>query len=158
MTAFRERLQKIGKSEVFSRMDNRTHHMNTTLKDHVFSALSTSKKVAVFLKKRGVRINEEELYIATLCHDLGMVDRDDKTVFKNQADLALHHGDRSLFYAREILKDDLSERETDSIKHHMFPIGRPPVYPEGWILSTVDKYVTIKDFILIIFERLQRNP
>lgn len=43
---------------------------------------------------------------------------------------------------------DLTEKEANIIIRHMFPLTPiPPKYPEGWIVTMVDKYVTIAEYI-----------
>ncbi len=144
---FREELNMLRESEVYERMRFQSHHYNTTLLKHVLSVAGVSARIARFLKKRGVKIHERELYIAALTHDLGMTDRYDKTVFPTHRDLALTHGDRSAFYARSILGDRFTLREEQIIKSHMFPLLPPPKTIEGWILIAADKYRTILDFM-----------
>lgn len=42
---------------------------------------------------------------------------------------------------------DISAKEEDIIRTHMFPINvKPPVYMEGWVVNIVDKGVAICEF------------
>ena len=42
---------------------------------------------------------------------------------------------------------NISEREQDIIRTHMFPIDiKIPKYAESWVVSLVDKYVSVKEF------------
>lgn len=144
---FKEQLKKISESDIYKRMDGQTHHCNITLKTHVLSVMCECQSIAAFLKKHGIKVHEKDLYIAALCHDLGMVDRHDKRVYATHAALALLHGERGVYYAKSILGEDLTEIEAAAIRLHMFPLRIPPIHIEGWILIAADKYCTVKDFI-----------
>lgn len=134
------------RSEVFSRLKGQTHHINTTLDRHIISVTLVCNRIYSFLKKFNIMISEEELIIAALCHDLGMSDRHNKEVFPTHKDLALKHGERSVYYAIGILGEDFTPKEEEIVKQHMFPMLLPPRCIEGWILITADKYCTVKDF------------
>ena len=136
-------------SDVFKRLTGQKHHYNTTLDRHIFSVAYTCRKVSGFLKKLGIRIREHELIIAAFCHDLGMADRNDSSVYSFfENNLAFHHGRRSVMYARKILGENLTELEKNIIIRHMFPMQLPPRYMEGWILIASDKFCTVKDFFM----------
>lgn len=43
---------------------------------------------------------------------------------------------------------EITDREADIIVKHMFPLTlRPPKYPESWIVTMVDKYVTVSEYV-----------
>ncbi|MBQ9550209.1 MAG: HD domain-containing protein [Lachnospiraceae bacterium] len=150
----KQEISLILRSDVFSRLKGQTHHINTTLDRHIISVALVCKRISSFLKRFNAGINEDELIIAALCHDLGMSDRHDKKVFPTHRDLALKHGERSVYYAREILGLAFTEREEDIVKQHMFPMLRPPRSIEGWILITADKFCTVWDFLGCALNRL----
>jgi len=56
-------------------------------------------------------------------------------------------------HPKEALKNshnhfEINKIESDIIVKHMFPLTpSPPKYPEGWIVTCVDKYVTIAEYI-----------
>ncbi len=146
-TEFRKELEMIRQSEVYERMRFQRHHFNTTLLKHVLSVTEVCSRISSFLKRRGMKIHERELYIAAICHDMGMTDRYDRNVFPTHRDLALKHGEQSVYYARKILKEHFTRREEEIIKNHMFPLLLPPRSIEGLILICADKYRTILDFL-----------
>ena len=41
----------------------------------------------------------------------------------------------------------MNEKIDDIILRHMFPLNKiPPKYKEGWIVTTVDKYISLEVF------------
>ncbi len=60
-------------------------------------------------------------------------------------------------HSKEALKNaqtyfELTEKEENIIIRHMFPLTPiPPKYPEGWIVTMVDKYVTVTEYIESLF-------
>ena len=143
---FSEDLKLIRCSEVYERMRFQRHHCNTTLLKHVLSVARVSGNIARVLKKAGVKVRERELYVAAICHDMGMTDRYDKSVYPTHKDLAVKHGERSVYYLKSILGDRYIEREGQIIRYHMFPMLAPPRCIEGWILIAADKFRTVMDF------------
>ncbi len=151
---FKQKISLVLRSSVFSRLKGQEHHINTTLDRHIISVTLVCGRITSFLKRFGIRVSEEELIIAALCHDLGLSDRHDKNVFPTHRDLALNHGKRSVYYAKEILGKDFTEMEEEIVRQHMFPMLPPPRYFEGWILITADKFCTVKDFLGCAFYNL----
>ena len=49
---------------------------------------------------------------------------------------------------------DLNEKEKNMIKRHMFPVTLiPPKSKEGWLLTVIDKYCTLKEFFQYILKK-----
>jgi len=138
--------EEIYNSDNFQKSDNHLQHGEVSVKRHcekvAFSALWFSRKLHL-------KINEKDLIRGALLHDYFLYDwhDDEHSGFKN-----LHgfkHPKVALKNASE--EYELTERESDIIKKHMWPMTIvPPVFAEGWIVTLADKYVSTKESIHFI--------
>lgn len=132
------------KSDVFRKAADETHHLHGTVLDHTINVCVASLKLSRFFKKRGVKVNERDLIRAALCHDLGMVGREEK--YRHRVDSWGKHPKESVRIARSLLPD-LSEKEEEMIRNHMWPAGGSlPGSNEAKILSLADKYASMADW------------
>ncbi len=115
------------------RMDNFVQHGDTSCLKHTIAVAYYSVKLAEFM---GIKYNKRELIRGALLHDYFLYDWHDGKKGRNthgftHAAAALKNADRDF---------ELSARERDIIKKHMFPLTVvPPKFREGWIVSIVDK-------------------
>lgn len=114
------------------------HHVRGTVYSH-------SVKVAYLcyrhLRRRGRQADARELVRGALLHDLYLYER---------RRFGLRHW---VIHPRYALKNakalcpDLTPRESDIIRRHMFPLTPiPPKYKESWLVCYFDKVAAVSDF------------
>ena len=135
-------------SSVFKKARTEPHHTRSTVSDHTLNVAILSLKVARLLKKCHVDIDSDDLVKASLCHDLGMVGRDQK--YDGLLDSWRSHSDESAEVARKLVPD-LSEKAESMIRSHMWPLGgRSLDSKEAVILTAADKAASIADWISVV--------
>lgn len=124
-------------NQEFSKIKAIEHH-GVTRFDHCLRVSYYSYKIAKFF-----RLDYREVARAGLLHDffLSSEKRDKKerfvSVFKHPKICVLN----------SIINFELSQKEIDIIRSHMFPINlKIPKYAESWVVSFVDKGVAIYEF------------
>ncbi|MDO5703069.1 MAG: HD domain-containing protein, partial [Lachnospiraceae bacterium] len=131
-------------SEVFKNAATETHHLKGTVLDHTINVCVVCMRLAMELNSRGIKVREKELIQAALCHDLGMVGRDEK--YKDRMDAWESHPKESARIARELIPD-LSDDTEQMILTHMWPVaGSYPATSEAMILCMADKYASMADW------------
>ena len=125
--------------EEFNKIKSIEHHGITRF-EHSMKVAYISYKIAKFL-----RLDYKEVARAGLLHDFFLSDED--RTFKDRFVSTFIHPK----YAVETSKKyfELSEKETDIIKSHMFPVYTSvPKYAESWIVSLTDKTIGSYEFLL----------
>ena len=124
----------------FSELSNIAHHGETRL-EHSLKVSYYSYRISKFLK-----LDYEGTARAGLLHDFYLDRTVDYKKFRQKVKLyTTGHPKDALENASRLF--DLSEKEKDIIKTHMFPIDfRIPKYLEGWIVNIVDTGVSISEF------------
>ena len=98
--------------------------------------------------RKGVLLNEKDLVQAALCHDLGMVGRENK--YKNALETCKRHPIDSAEIAKDIVPD-LSPNAEQMILSHMWPLSTlAPQSREGRLLCRADKYASMADWQYVI--------
>lgn len=129
-------------SDIFRRIMKQKHH-NVTVGVHCFGVAQDSVKIADALEKIGIHVDRDTLVRASLCHDLGMLNRYRK--YRSNLECWVKHPGASLQNAREHLSA-LSKTEEDCILHHMWPmLPVPPRTLEGFIVCFADKKSAIRE-------------
>ncbi|MBR0397217.1 MAG: HD domain-containing protein [Eubacterium sp.] len=140
--------QDILRSELFQKAGNETHHLRSSVSDHSLYVSITGVRICHFLKHFGIRMNEKDLIQASLCHDLGMVGREDK--YKTRRTAWRAHADESARLAKTVVPD-INDTVKSMISTHMWPAsGKRPETKEGAILTIADKYASIADWAGVI--------
>ncbi len=120
-------IEPIVNNEEYCQMKKITHHGITRF-DHSMRVAYFSYRITKWL-----HLDYRETAIAAMLHDFfldGEVEGNKLLQLRRHPDYAITH---SLKYF------DLSEKQMDIIKTHMFPITfRPPKYIESWIVDIVD--------------------
>ncbi len=120
----------------------RTHvqHGSIPVHRHVIDVAKQSLMISRFLH---IKVNEKEMVRGALLHDYFLYDWHDR----EREDYKKDHGGLHGFYhpgiaLRNASRDyDLTRREKDIIKKHMWPLTIvPPVCKEAWIVTFADKY------------------
>ena len=131
-------------SDIFRKTASQPHHVQSTVMEHTMNVCIIAVKLYRERMRRGEQLNEKDLVQAALCHDLGMVGRDEK--YKNVIDTWLGHPKESARIAKEIVPD-LSPNAEKMIRSHMWPLSNPaPPSEEGRILCLADKYASMADW------------
>ena len=132
------------KSDVFRQAAGQKHHHYGTVLEHTINVCVVSLRLACQLENRGIAVCKKDLVHAGLCHDLGLVDRDNK--YKTRIEAWKNHPQESAKIARELVPDMTPEAE-DMILSHMWPIaGPPPGNNEGMLLCMADKYSSMSEW------------
>lgn len=136
--------QKIFATETFQKGLTQIHHRGTTVVNHTLEVADWALRITDALEKKGVHVNREEVLLSALCHDLGIVGREEK--FKNTFACWTQHPKDSVEIA-ERLYPDMTEHMKKVIGRHMWPAT--PMWPtsrEGWILDLADTIASMNDF------------
>jgi uncharacterized protein len=130
------------------KMKNIKHH-NTNRLNHMNKVSYYSYKIAKYL-----RLDYEDVAVGGLLHDfyteqISECDniKDKVLLYSTKHPLEAVNRANSLF--------NLTEKEQDIIKTHMFPVDyRIPRYAESWIVSLVDKALSISEFGVIFKDEI----
>lgn len=124
----------------FDKMNNIRHHCSNRY-DHSLKVSYYSYKIAKLFK-----LNYEEVARAGLLHDFYFESTLD---YKKPTDKVMLFTTGHPMQALKNAEDrfDLSEKEKDIIKTHMFPLDfRLPKYMESWIVNIVDTFLSTCEF------------
>ena len=125
-------MKSLNKNSKLRRMDEFTHHGDTSCLKHTIAVAYYSIRLAESL---GIKYKKSALIRGALLHDYFLYDWHDGNGrgvhgFTHPS-AALRNADRDF---------NLSDTERDIIKKHMFPLTvMPPVCREAWIVCLVDK-------------------
>ena len=138
--------RKIIYNKEYKKLRTFLHH-NSSVYDHCLDVSYNSYLVAKKLKKVYRNINIENVIIAGLLHDFYREpwrDNKKKGLFNKHG---FTHAAIALERSKETFSSLLNKRIENAIVRHMFPLNiRPPKYIEGWIITLVDKYVSLDMF------------
>lgn len=124
--------------EEFNKIKYIEHHGITRF-EHSIKVAYTSYKIAKFL-----RLDYKEVARAGLLHDFFLSDED--RTFKDRFVSYFIHPKYAVETSQRYF--DLSDKEIDIIKSHMFPAYLSvPKYVESWIVSLVDKTFSSFEFL-----------
>lgn len=133
--AFFELLENVLENSRFAEEADCLQHGTTSIMLHSIAVAHLSCRVA---RRMGWTAHLSELERAALLHDFFLYDWHRPA--PGQELHAFKHASRAATRARAAFPD-LTEREDDSIRCHMFPITAvPPHHREGWIITCVDKW------------------
>ena len=109
-------------------------------------SVNVARHSLILNKKLKINCNERELVRGALLHDYFLYDwhiPDEENPHRLHG---FHHPERALENASR--EYDLSEREKEIIKKHMWPLTMvPPTCREAWIVSMADKWVSLMETI-----------
>ena len=137
-------------SHLFEREKEFIQHGATTVWEHSVSVANTCARVAHALP---LRLKVRPLLRAALLHDYFLYDWHDRASAMPRH--ATHHGR----YARANAERDfaITEHEGDIIQSHMFPLEGLPATREAWVLTLVDKGVSLKETLAGLLGKLRRR-
>ena len=125
-------------------LKNITHHISTTRFQH---CLNVSYYGYIICKK--FSLDARSAARAGLLHDLFYYDRKEYNSGKSKGQLS-HSQLHSLMAAENASKlIDMNALERDIIEKHMWPVTKKaPKYKESYIISFVDKYCAVLEYII----------
>lgn len=136
-------------SQEFGNTTDEVHHKHSSLEDHTLNVTIAGAKLCRRLNKMHIDVDEKDVIQASLCHDLGMIDRDEK--YETDKDAWKQHPVESVKSARKLIPG-MSKRAESIIMTHMWPIcGERPRSKEAVVVSIADKYASIIDWTSYIF-------
>lgn len=125
------------------------HHIMTTRFQHCLNVSYYQYKLC-----RLFRLDAEAAARAGLLHDLYFYDTKIYTHQKPAVRHISHHPEIALENAEKLL--NLNDKERDMIRNHMFPMTLArPKYAETYLITLVDKYCALIEFVLPQPKRLQ---
>lgn len=119
------------------------HHYHTTVAEHSINVAVAGVIMCVLLDRLHVSFDLEYVVQASLCHDLGIMGREEK--YRSEFECCMRHPLESVEVARRIIPN-CSERTLEAIETHMWP-ARPgcPKSVEGFIVTLADKHAAIME-------------
>lgn len=129
-------------------LDNQAFSQTEDIKHHDSNRLHHSLKVSYYsyLVAKKLRLDYHEVARGGLLHDFYLERTVDYKELKDKVKLytCKHPGDA---IENSKLYFDLSEKEEDMIRTHMFPLDyHVPKYAESWVVNLVDTGVSVCDF------------
>ena len=132
-------------SESFLSSDSQRQHFHTSVAKHSKQVAFKTLRICRMMSAIGVKVDEKTAVRAALCHDLGLVGKDQK--YNNDMDSLRSHPAESLRIAQNIYPG-MDSRMEQAILRHMWPITfRFPSSPEGLAVSVADKLTSAADII-----------
>ena len=133
-------------SDNFQNTRNFIQHGSITVHTH---CIDVAQKSLILSKALRAKVNEKEMIRGALLHDYFLYDWHDKEREDYQSLHGFYHPGIALKNANRDF--DLTVREQDIIKKHMWPltITRVPMYKESWIVTCADKYVSLMETLKI---------
>lgn len=118
-------------------------HGRISVKDHSMKVARKSLEIADVLK---ITCNRCDLVRGALLHDYFLYDW-------HHSDAEHPHRLHGFFHPSIALRNakmeyELSKKQQDIIKHHMWPLTpKPPLCVEGWIVTMADKFCSIMETV-----------
>ena len=142
-------------SEAFKRTSEETHHLRSSLTDHTLNVCIMSLRLSELLNKMHIETDPKDLIQASLCHDLGMLDRTEK--YSGRTAAWKGHAEESDSIARDLLPD-ISDNAENIILSHMWPVSsQRPGSKEAVIVTAADKWASAADWVTILTGRKYRK-
>ena len=137
----REAAPDILASENFQSTKGHIQHGTVTVNSH---CINVARHSILLSKALGVKCNQREMIRGALLHDYFLYDWHDE---EHINPFRLH----GFFHPGIALKNasaeyDLTEREKEIIRKHMWPLTVvPPMCREAWIVTAADKWVSLME-------------
>ena len=129
-------------NDEFKKRINYNHHNGKSVYEHSLQVSLYTYKITRFFK-----LNYIDATIGALIHDFYKEDwtKSNKKGIKNLHGLT--HANEAYENCLNYLPSFMNKRTKNIIKRHMFPLNiTPPLYIESWIVSLVDKFVSMEIF------------
>lgn len=125
----------------FQKRKKYKHHSDISVYDHCLAVSKVSYKLA-----RKMKLDYKSAAIGGLLHDFYSKPwQENKNTGKLLEAHGFTHAKDALYNAHKYFPNLMNETIDDIILRHMFPLNKiPPKTKEGWIITTVDKYVSLE--------------
>ena len=122
------------------------HHMCSTVGEHTLRVAVSSVLICHVLRRLRINVDIPAVVVASLCHDLGMIGREEK--YSSNRDCHRNHPKESVRVARRLV-DNMPDKAEAIIERHMWPArgSKAPNSIEGIVVSVADKYNAVKDLV-----------
>jgi uncharacterized protein len=146
-TEFYSHVGELLENEDVLRLDDYIQHYSFTRLRHSLDVAYFSFVIARFL-----HWDSPSVARAGLLHDLFFYDwRDDDYICEGR-NHAFEHPKIALRNARKVTS--LNPREENIIRRHMWMVTLvPPRYKEGYLVTFVDKYCALREFVISLYSR-----
>lgn len=144
-----EIVKEILESDEFKKRKEYNHHGKITVYDH---SLSVSMKAYNYAKKRK-KYDAKSVAIGGLLHDFyykpWQENIEKKPFFKKHGFV---HAKEALENSKQKYPHLMNKKIENIIERHMFPLNKvPPKYKEAWLVTVVDKIVSLEVIFQPIF-------
>lgn len=131
----------------FQKTRKNMQHGRVSVHSHSISVAECSLSIREKLQKLGIRSEERDIIRGALLHDYFLYDWHNHIHKKGWRNLhGFTHPETALNNARK--EYQLSPREQDIIKKHMWPLTLvPPLCREAWIVTAADKYCSFLETV-----------
>ncbi|MDD2434645.1 MAG: HDIG domain-containing protein [Bacilli bacterium] len=141
---YHEIVKDILNHEEFIKRKNFHHHENRSVYVHCLTVSIKAYKVA-----KKLNLDKNKAAIGGLLHDFYLKDWQ-KTIHIKKSFFKLHgftHSKEALENSKNYFPTLVDKKISNIIVRHMFPLTPiPPLYLESWIVTIVDKYVSLEIF------------
>lgn len=153
-------VKEILENKEFLRRKKYRHHGDICVYEHSINVSKLSyliaKKINLSFKKQ--IINEYDVAIGGLLHDFYYKpyteDHEKKRFFKQHGFV---HAKEALDNSKKYFSKYMNKRVENIIERHMFPLNIiPPKYLESWLITIIDKYVSMEVFPYLIKKVVRR--
>lgn len=129
-------------NEEFIKRKSYKHHGNISVYDHSLKVSQLAYKIS----KKFKSMDRKSIIIGGLLHDFyyksWMDNKEKKSFFKKHGFV---HAKEALENSKNIFPLYMNNIVEDIIIKHMFPLNiKPPRYKEAWLVSLVDKWVSLE--------------
>lgn len=133
-------------SEEMKKAYEQTHHKRSTVGEHTLRVALASVMTCYAFRKVKIDLNIPAVVVGSLCHDLGILGREEK--YSSAKMCSREHPHESVSVAKHLV-NEIPEKSEEIIRRHMWPVGKSkaPNSIECIVVSLADKYVAIKDII-----------
>ena len=136
-------VREILENPEFLRRKEFRHHGNKSVYDHSLAVSILSYRIA-----KKFKFDYKSAAIGGLLHDFyykpWQEEKDPRPFFKKHG---FSHAGEALENSKNYFPDLMNKKTEDIIKKHMFPLNiKPPRYKESWVITCVDKYVSMEIF------------
>lgn len=137
-----EIIKTILENEEFQKRKHYKHHGSITVYDH---SLKVSK-LAYKISKKFKSMDSKSIAIGGLLHDFydkpWQENKEKKPFLKKHGFV---HAHQALVNAEIHFPEYMNEKTKNIIERHMFPLNKiPPKYREAWLITMVDKWVSLE--------------
>ena len=134
-------IKEILNHEEFQKRKTFMHHEDRTVFEHSIMVSIRAYKIARFL-----HLDTRSIAIGALLHDFYTTPwQEKKTKEKLFHQHGFIHAKVALENAKKYFAEYMNDKIEDIIVRHMFPLNpTPPKYIESWIVTLVDKYVSLE--------------